>query len=121
MPCSIRPSSSAWRAQLGLVGARAGDQEAGARDGLDQPRHRLERELEALLVDEPADQQHELLVGRGELGAQALELGVVVRLQVAGVDPVRDHGDALLVDAEDVGDLLAHVVRAGDHAVGRGC
>jgi hypothetical protein len=28
------------------------------------------------------------------------------------------NGDPLIVDAEDVGDLLAHVVRAGDHAVG---
>ena len=50
---------------------------------------RLERELEALLVDEPADEQHELLVGRGEARAQRVE--VVDRLQVHRVDPVRDH------------------------------
>ena len=41
---------------------------------LDQARQRLERELEALLVDEPADQQHEPLVGRGEARAQLVEL-----------------------------------------------
>ena len=104
--------------QLLLVGSRAGDQEARPRDRLDQARHRLERELEALLVDEPADQQHEPLVRGGELSAEALELGIVLGLQVLGVDPVRDHRDAALVDAEDVDDLLAHVIRAGDHAVG---
>ena len=85
---------------------------------LDQPRHRLQRELEALLVDEAADQQDQLLLGRGELGAQPGQLGRVLRLQVVGVDPVGDHRDPLLLDAEDVGDLLAHVVGAGDHPVG---
>ena len=34
------------------------------------------------------------------------------------VDAVGDHGDARLVDAEDVGDVAAHVVRAGDDVVG---
>ena len=86
---------------------------------LDQPRHRLERELEALLVDEPADQQHELLVGRGELGAQpARARRRPGGCRSSGSIPFGITVDPLLVDAEDVGDLLAHVVRAGDHAVG---
>ena len=85
---------------------------------LDHPRHRLERQLEALLVDEAADQQDQLLVGGGELGAQPAQLVGVLRLQVFGVDPVGDHGHPLLLDAEDVGDLLAHVVGAGDHPLG---
>jgi hypothetical protein len=55
---------------------------------------------------------------RRELAAQPGELGRVVRLQVAGVDAVGDHRDALLLDPEDVGDLLAHVVGARDHAIG---
>ncbi len=101
--------------QLRLVGAGAGDQEARPGGLLDHPRHRLERELEALLVDEPADQQDQLLVGLGELRAQPPQLGGVLGLEVVGVDPVGDHGHPLLLDAEDVGDLLAHVVGAGDH------
>jgi hypothetical protein len=76
---------------------------------------RLERELEALLVDEPADEQHELLLRRGEAAAERLE--VVDRLQVDRVDPVRDHRDLALVEVVDVADVLAHVVRAGDHAL----
>ena len=67
------------------------------------PGQRVERELEALLVDEPADEQHELLVGRGEARAQRLE--VLDRLQVDRVDPVRDHADPVLVEAVDVGDV----------------
>ena len=38
-------------------------------------------------------------------------------LQVVGIDSVGDHRDPLLLDPEDVGDLLPHVVRAGDHPV----
>ncbi len=104
--------------QLGLVGARAGDQEASAGHLLDHPGHRLQRQLEPLLIDEAADQDDQLLLGRGELGAQAGQLGGVLGLQVVGVDPVGDHGHPLLLDPEDVGDLLAHVVRAGDHPLG---
>ena len=62
--------------QLLLVRAGAGDEEAASRaPRAITPGHRLERELEALLVDEAADQQHELLVRRGELGAQAVSSG----------------------------------------------
>ena len=83
---------------------------------LDQPGQRLERELEALLVDEPAHQQHQPLVRLGELRAQGVE--VVDRHEVGRVDAVRDHRDALLVEPVDVGHVLAHVRRAGDHALG---
>jgi hypothetical protein len=105
-------------AKLGLVRARAGDEKPRSRHRIDQPRHRLERELETLLVDEPPDQQHELLVRSRELAAQAAQAALVVGAQVVRVDPVRDHADALLLGAEDVGDLLAHVVGARDHPVG---
>ena len=46
-------------AQVGLGGARAGDHEAHVAQPLDHARQRLERELEALLVDQPAHQQHQ--------------------------------------------------------------
>ena len=95
-----------------------GDQEARPGRLGDHARHGLERELEALLVDEAADQEDELLVGLCELAAHARELRLLAEAQVARVDAVGDHRDALLVDAEDVCDLLAHVVRAGDDAVG---
>ena len=72
--------------------------------------------MEALLVDEPADEQDQLLVGRREARAQARQVGD--GLQVARVDAVRDRGDPLARDAEDVRDLLAHEVRARDHVVG---
>ena len=99
-----------------LVRPRARDEEADAADPADDARERLERELEALLVDEPAGEQHEPLVGGGVLGAECRE--VVVRAQVERVDPVRDHGHRVLVDAEHVGDMAAHVVAADDHRVG---
>ena len=98
--------------QLLLVRARASDHEARAGQPLDQLRHRLEGVLEALLVDEAADQQHELLLRGGELAPQALQLGGVLGLQVMGVVAVGDHPVGVLVDAEDVGDLLGHVGRA---------
>ena len=75
-------------AQLGLVGAGSGDQEARARRLLDHPRHRLEGELEALLVDEAADQQDEPLVGGRELGAQAAELVRVLSGRSSGSIPL---------------------------------
>ena len=100
-------------AQLLLGGARAGHDEAHAVHALDQAGQRLERELEALLVDQPAHQQHELLVRLGEAAAQRVE--VVHRHELGGVDPVRDHGHARLLEPVDVGHVLAHVGRAGDH------
>jgi hypothetical protein len=73
--------------------------------------------VEALLVHEPADEQHELLVRRGELRAQARQ--VLDGLEVGRVDAVRDRGHACRRHAEHVDDLPAHVGRAGDHVVGR--
>ena len=58
------------------------------------------------------------MVRRRELQPQAGELGRVGGLEVVRVDPVRDHRDLLVGDREDVGDLLPHVVGAGDHPVG---
>jgi hypothetical protein len=57
--------------QFRLVRAAAGDQEADVSDPLDHARQRVQRQLEALLVDQPADQQHELLVRLGELARSA--------------------------------------------------
>ena len=48
------------------------------RQVLDHPRHRLQRQLEALLVDEPADQQDQRLVRLGEFGAEPSKLVIVV-------------------------------------------
>jgi hypothetical protein len=104
------------RTQRPLVGPRPRDQEAHVAEPLDQPGKRVERQLEALLVHQPADQQQQALVGSGELGAQALE--VLHRLEVERVDPVRDHRHPRLLQAVDIGHVPAHVVRAGDHALG---
>ncbi len=60
--------------ELGLVRSGARDEEAHAADAADDARERLERELEALLVDEPAREQHEPLVGGGVLGAKRREV-----------------------------------------------
>ena len=70
--------------------------------------------MEALLVHEPADQQHELLVRGGEPRAQPREVGH--GLQIARVDAVRDDRHAL--GAEHVAHLRGHVGRADDHPVG---
>ena len=53
-------------------------------------------ELKALLVDEPADEQDEPLVGLRERRAQRVEIGDGV--QVAAVDAVGDDGHTLLAD-----------------------
>ena len=110
-----QPEPLRLRAQLGFGRPGAGHEEAHPAQAADQPRQRVERQVEPLLVDQPADQQHEPLVGRGEAGAQPRQVGH--GLQVAGVDPVRDHGHAL--DAEDVAHLRPHVGRADDDAVRR--
>ena len=119
VPWPVEAEAARLVLELPLVRARASDQEAHATDARDHavgPGQRLERVLEALLVDEPADEQDELLLGRGELRAEAGE--VLDGLQVVGVDPVGRDDDALLVDPEDVGDVAAHVVRADQHLVG---
>src|SRR3954471_10647179 len=67
------PESLGLLDELALVRAAAGDEEAHAAEALDDavgPAERVERELEALLVDEAADEQHEALAGSGELRAQ---------------------------------------------------
>ena len=65
------PQARGLAAQLGLVGPAAGHQEADLADALDHAGEGIEGELEALLVDEPAHQQHEPLLGLGEAGPQA--------------------------------------------------
>ena len=103
-------------AQLGLGRPGAGHDEAHVADALDQPGQRLERELEALLVDEPAHQQHEQLVAVREAGAQRVE--VADRHELGRVDPIGDDRYPALLEPVDVGDVLAHVRGAGDHALG---
>ena len=73
--------------------------------------------MEALLVDEPPDQQHEPLVRGRVARPQPRQVGD--GLQVAGVDAVGHHRDPRLVDPEHLGDVPAHVVRARDDPVGR--
>ena len=103
--------------EIALGGARAGDQEAHVAEPLDHARERVEREVEALLVDEPPDEQHEPLLRRRVLRPQPRKVGD--RLEIVRVDAVGHHRHAVLVDPEHLGDVAAHVVRAGDHAVGR--
>ena len=103
------------RLELGLVGARAGHQEAHAVQARDDPRQRVERDLEALLVDQAPDEEHELLGRVGEARPQRRE--VVDRREVERVDAVGDDLDLGLVDAEHVGDVALHVVAADDDAL----
>jgi hypothetical protein len=126
MSSPTQPRNAPWRCraqaprlalELGLRGAGAGDDEADVARALDHRRERVEREVKALLVDQPADQQHEPLVGRGVLRAQPRQVGDH-GLEVARVDSVLDHGDPLRRDAEHARDVAAHVPRAGDHVVG---
>ena len=112
---ALEPQAPRLRLELGLVGARAGDEEAHAVQARDDPRQRVERDLEALLVDEAADEQHELLGRVGEARPQRRE--VVDRREVERVDAVGDDLDLGLVDAEDVGDVALHVVAADDDAL----
>ena len=111
-----QPEALGLRLQLGLVRSAARHQKAHVLDLLEHARHRVQRELKALLIDQPADEQHELLVRLGELRAQRLQ--VARRAQFARIDPVRDHRHAALVDVEDVRDVAAHVVGADDQRVG---
>ncbi len=112
----VEPEPAGLGTELRLVGARSGDDEAHVAQPADQAGKRVERELKALLVDQPAHQQDQPLVGRREAGAQCVE--IVDGLEVVRIDPVGDHRHALLVEPVDVGDVAAHVVRARDHVVG---
>ena len=88
------------------------------RDALDQLGHRLERDLEALLVDEPADQDDELLARAPRTRRGAGELASSPARRSPGSMPLGITATRVLGHREDVGDLLAHVGRAGDHPVG---
>ena len=116
-PVLHQPELLGLAAEFLLVCAGAGDDEAGLRQALDDLGQRLECELEALLVDQPTDEEDQGLVWLCELGAQPAQLVVVVGLQILRIDPVRDHLDPLLVDPEDVDHLLAHEGRADQHPV----
>jgi hypothetical protein len=104
-------------AQLRLRHPRARHDEADGAHPVDEHAQRVERQVKALLVHQPSDQQDELLVRRGEPCPQAGEVGD--RLQVVRIDPVRDHGDARRRDPERVCGVLPHVGRARDDPVGR--
>jgi hypothetical protein len=70
----VQPELGRLLAQLVLGRARPRDDEAHVAQALDQAGQGLERELEALLVDEPADQQHELVARLGVARAQRVEV-----------------------------------------------
>src|SRR5258708_38507680 len=89
VPAEAEPLS--LRLELALVRAAAGYEEAHIPDLLDHAGKRVERELESLLVHQPTDQEHELLVRRGELPTQLAQ--IAARPQVAGVDAVGYDGD----------------------------
>ena len=103
-------------AQLAVGGAGPRDEEAHVAAPLDHAGERIEGDLEALLVDEPADEQHEALVRLGERRSERREIGDGI--EVGRIDAVRDHRDPRLVEIEDVGHVTAHVVRADDDLVG---
>jgi hypothetical protein len=98
------------------VRARAGDEEAHAVRARDDPRQRVERDLKALLVDEAPDEQDELLVGSAKRARSAARSSTGARS--SGSMPLGMTCDLGLVDAEDVGDVAAHVVAADDDALG---
>ncbi len=110
----LEPEGAGLFLEFVLVGAGAGDDEPHVAEVLDDPRQRLERELEALLVDEPAGEDDELLVGGCELRAVGDE--VVDGREVGGIDAVRDHVDRGRRQFEDLAAVLLHVVGAGDDA-----
>ena len=90
MPGQPEPPRLALELLLG--GARPRHHEAQFEPASDQRRERVEGDMKALLVDEPADEQDEQIVG---LGIPRAQPGQVVdgRLQVARVDAVGDRGD----------------------------
>ena len=116
VPCARQPEPPRLALELGLGGAGAGDDEAHVAEPADHRRERVEREVEALLVDEPADEQHEPLVGRGEARAQAgrsATTGSRSRGSIPfGITVTRR------ARRRTRRDVAAHVVRARDHAVG---
>ena len=99
-PCSISPSRSAWAFSSASAIPDPATRNSHAAESVDQPRYRVEREMEPLLVHEPADEQHQLLVLRREPRAQPGQVGD--RLQVGRVDPVRDSGHPIQCHPEHV-------------------
>ncbi len=69
--------------------------------------HCFEGELESLLVDEPSDQQDQVLFRSGKLRTEPGQLLRIFGRQVLRVDPVGDDRDPAFLDTEDVGDLLS--------------
>ncbi len=88
--------------------AGPGDQEAHRTDRAQQPGQRVDRQLEALLVDQ-APGEEDALLARARLP---------VGRRPGRLDAVDDHLDPILLDAEHVDQVAAHVVRADDQPVG---
>ena len=76
----------------------------------EQPRHRADQRLEALLVLEatPRDEQRRVAAGAGDASAR----------EASRVDAVRHHHDLVAGELERAHDLLDHEARAADHALG---
>lgn len=115
-PLAVQTQAPGLPAQLRLGGAGAGDHEAHPAELFDHRRERVEREVEALLVHESPDQQHEPLV---RLAVPGPELAQIAghRHQVARIDPVLDRRDPGAWDTEHARHVASHVPRAGDHTV----
>ena len=110
------PQAPGLGLQLLLGGAGAGDDETHVAEAADRLGERVERQMEALLVDEPAHEQDQALVRRGVLRAQRGEVLVHV-LEVVRVDSVRHDRDATGRHAERARHVAAHVMRTRDHVV----
>ena len=100
----VEPELGRLRLQLLLVRARAGDQEAHVAELVDHraasPRARpgSPSRRRAARRAAPASRP-----GAANCARKLAHLGLVAGLEVGGVDAVRDHRDALLLDPVDVG------------------
>src|SRR4051795_194165 len=86
--------------EVGFGGAGAADDEANVAQAPDHRLQRLERKVEALLVDESADEQDQLLVRSRVARSQLIEVDRLHRLEIGGVDAVLDRGDLALRHTE---------------------
>ena len=118
-PWSDRPRRRAWRLSSASAVPVPAITKRTPPEPADERRQRVEGQVEALLVDQAPDQQHEAAPrGSAYLRPQRVEVGGSTGSRSRGSIPL---GIAVILagrDAEHVGHVDAHVARAGDHVIG---
>src|SRR5579883_2896686 len=100
------------------VASRPGYDQLGPRTRGKDARHRLDQEVNTLLVNDPSHIEDHLFIRGGVAPAEVTKILTIQGVKAPGVHPVRDHVDLIGWGLESPLDLRRHEAGAADHPPG---